>query len=69
MIDYQNRCHVSSGGGGGGGGTQDICGLSNDPCRDKETWWWNEKDAEAAREKRMKYGNWKSENLSEAWKE
>ena len=46
---------------------QDICGMSKHPCRHKETWWWNEEFAEAIREK--KYGNWKKENLTEAWKE
>jgi len=37
---------------------QITCGLSNGPCRHKETWWWNEV-AEAIREKKKKYGNWK----------
>jgi len=31
---------------------QAICGLSKDPCRHKETWWWNEEDAEAIKEKK-----------------
>ena len=36
-------------------------GLSKGPCRHKETWWWNEEVAEAVREKKKKYGNWKKE--------
>jgi len=36
-----------------------TCGLSKGLCRHKETWWWNEKVAEAVREKKKKYGNWK----------
>jgi len=43
--------------------------LSKDPCSHKETWWWNEEIAEAAREKKKKYGNWKKDKLTEAWKE
>jgi len=38
-----------------------TCGLSKGPCRHKETWWWNEEVAEAVREKKKKYGNWKKE--------
>jgi len=34
-------------------------GLSKGPCRHKETWWWNEEVAEAIREKKTKYKNWK----------
>jgi len=34
-------------------------GLSKGPCRHEETWWWNEEVAEAVREKKKKYGNWK----------
>jgi len=44
---------------------QDICALSKDHCRYKERWWWNEEAAEAVREKKIKYGNWKRENLTE----
>ena len=43
--------------------------LREDPCRHKETWWWNEEVAEAVREKKKKYGNWKKEKSTEAWKE
>jgi len=32
---------------------QDICGMTKDPHRHKETWWWNEEVAEAAREKKI----------------
>jgi len=39
-------------------------GLSKGPCSHKETWW-----NEAVREKKKKYGNWKKEKLTEAWKE
>jgi len=46
-----------------------ICGLSKGPCRHKETWWWNEEVADAVREKKKKYGNWKKEKSTEAWKE
>jgi len=45
---------------------QVTCGLSKGPCRHKETWWWNEKVAEAVREKKKKYGNWKKEKSTEA---
>ena len=30
---------------------QVTCGLSKNPCRHKEIWWWNEEVAEAVREK------------------
>jgi len=30
--------------------------------------WWNEEVAEVVREKKKKYGNWKKEKLTEAWK-
>jgi len=33
---------------------QHICGMSKDPCRHKETWWWNEEVAVAVREKKIK---------------
>jgi len=33
---------------------RDICGMTKGPCRHKETWWWNEKVAEAVREKKIK---------------
>jgi len=48
---------------------QVTCGLSKDPCRHKETWWGNEEVADAVREKKRKYGNWKKEKSTEAWKE
>jgi len=41
---------------------QVTCGLSKDPCKHKETWWWNDKVAEAVRVQKIKYGNWKREN-------
>jgi len=31
--------------------------------RQMETWWLNEEVAEAVREKKKKYGNWKKKNL------
>ena len=31
---------------------QVTCGLSESPCRHKETWWWNEEVAKAVREKK-----------------
>jgi len=37
----------------------DICGMPKGPCKHKETWWWNEEVAEAVREEKIKYGNWK----------
>jgi len=40
---------------------QVTCELSKVPCRHKETQWWNEEVAEAVREKKKKYGNWKLE--------
>jgi len=45
-----------------------TCGISKGLCRHKETWWWNEEVAEAVREKKKKYGNWKKDKLTEAWK-
>ena len=48
---------------------QDICEMTTDPRRHKETWWWNEEVAEAVGEKKIKYGKWKKENTKEAWKE
>ena len=44
-------------------------GYSKSPCRHQETWWWNEEVAEAVREKKKKYGNWKKEKSTEGWKE
>ena len=38
---------------------QVTCGLTKGPCRHKETWWWNEEVAEAVREKKKKYRNWR----------
>jgi len=43
--------------------------LSKGPCRHKETWWWNDEVAEAVREKKKKYANWKKEKSIEGWKE
>jgi len=48
---------------------QITCGLSKGPCSHKETWWWNDEVAEAVREKKKKYGNWKKKKNPEAWKE
>jgi len=42
---------------------QVMCGVSKGPCRHKETWWWNEEVAEAVREKKKKYGNWKKRKI------
>jgi len=47
---------------------QVTCGLSKGPCSHKETWWWNEEVAEAVREKKKKYGNWKKEKSAQACK-
>ena len=44
-------------------------GLSKIPCRHQEAWGWNEDVAEAVTEKKKKYGNWKKEKITEAWKE
>jgi len=41
---------------------QVTCGLSTGPCWHKETWWSNEKVAEAVREKKKKYGIAKKKN-------
>jgi len=38
---------------------QITCVLSKGPCSHKETWWWNEEVAEAVKEKKKKYTNWK----------
>jgi len=43
-----------------------TCGLSKDPCSHKETWRWIEEVAEAVREKKKKYGNWKNGKSTEA---
>jgi len=48
---------------------QHICGISEGPCRHKETRWWNEEVAEAVREKKVKYRKWKRENSKQAWME
>jgi len=48
---------------------QVTCGVSKGPCRHKETWWWNEEVGEGVREKKKKYGSWKKENSTYAWKE
>jgi len=48
---------------------QNKCGLSKGPWSHKETWSWSEEVAAAVREKKIKYGNWKRENSTEAWKE
>jgi len=48
---------------------QVTCGMSKGPSRHKETKWWNEKVAEAVSKKKKKYGNWKKEKSTEAWKE
>jgi len=45
---------------------QDICGMTKGPRRHQETWWWNEEVAEAVREKKIKYGKWRQENMKEA---
>ena len=45
---------------------QDTCAMTKGPSRHKKTWWWNEEVAEAVREKKIKYGNWKKENMKEA---
>ena len=37
--------------------------------RHKETWWRNEEVAKAVKEKKIKDGKWKKENMKEAWKE
>jgi len=50
------------------GTAQVTCGLSKGPCTHKKMW-WNKEVPEAIREKKIKYGNWKRENLTEAWKE
>jgi len=41
-----------------------TCGLSKGPCSHK-----NEGVAVAVREKKKRYGNWKKEKSTEAWKE
>jgi len=46
-----------------------LCGLSKGPCSHEETWWWNEEVAEAVRERKKKYRNWKKRKSTEAWKE
>jgi len=41
---------------------QVTCGLLKGPCRHKQTWWWNEEVAEAVKEKKKSYENWKKKN-------
>jgi len=48
---------------------QDICVMSEGPCTHKETLWLNEQVADAVREEKIKYANWKRENLTEMQKE
>jgi len=43
---------------------QDTCGMTKGPHRHKETWWWNEEVAEAIREKKIIYRQWKRENTN-----
>ena len=45
--------------------------MSKGSRRHKETWWWkwNGEVDEAVGEKKIKYGNWKRETSTEAWKE
>jgi len=43
--------------------------IVKNPCRHKETWWWNKEVAKAVREKKKKYGNWKKAKSTQAWKE
>ena len=43
--------------------------MTKGPRRHEETWWWTEEVAEAVREKKIKYGKSKKENVKEAWKE
>jgi len=42
---------------------QATCGLSKGPCRHKKTWQWNEEVADAVREMKKKYGNWKKRKI------
>ena len=39
--------------------------MTKGPRRHKETWWWNEEVAEAVRDKKIKYGKWKKENMED----
>jgi len=39
--------------------------LSKGSCSHKETWCWNEEVAQAVREKKKKYGNWKEKKNQE----
>jgi len=48
---------------------KDVGGMLKGPRRHKETWWWNKEVDEAVRKKKIKYGNWKRENTTEARKE
>ena len=48
---------------------KDVRRMSKGPCRHKETWWWNEEVDQAVRKKKIRYGNWKRENTTEARKE
>ena len=40
--------------------------MTEGPRRHQETLWWNEEVAEAVRDKKIKYGKWKKENMEEA---
>jgi len=48
---------------------QVTCGLSKGPFTHKETWWWNEEVAEAVKEKKKKYGNWKKRKIDRGMEE
>jgi len=40
-----------------------TCGLTKGPGRHNKTSWWNDKVAEAVRENKKKYGNWKKRKI------
>jgi len=49
--------------------TAQVMWLSKGSCRHKERCWWNEEVAEAVREKKKKYGNWKKGKIDRGMKE
>ena len=44
---------------------QDVCGISRQPPRHKETWWWNEEVAKAVKNKREMFKNWQKNKTSQ----
>ena len=44
---------------------KDVCGISRQPPRHKETWWWNEEVAKAVKNKREIFKNWQKNKTNQ----